>query len=194
MGRRKLTDEERLKAAEKYRSDKLVANRRRRENPEYRAKELAKSRETRRNWSRERRDQANATSKASYKRRSPERIQKQARYMKEYVLQSKYGLSVDGWNELFEKQGRKCACCGAAEPGTLHGWSTDHDHTMEKNVRGILCHLCNIRIGQLGDTLEQVKLTTAMYLTYLEEHSPQTKGYTRNEEITIYRSTRRMRK
>lgn len=65
-------------------------------------------------------------------------------------LKSKYGISAEDYEALWEAQGCACGICGAAESG----WATspwmhvDHDHSTGA-VRGLLCHNCNIMIGTI---------------------------------------------
>lgn len=74
-----------------------------------------------------------------------------------------YGLTVEDYERLVEKQGNRCACCGASEPGRGHvRWCVDHDHATGL-VRGLLCHRCNAGIGLLGDNLESV-MRAVIYL------------------------------
>lgn len=62
----------------------------------------------------------------------------------------KYGLTLEGWAEMFAKQGSCCAGCGSDKPGGVKGWCTDHCHTTGK-VRGILCRGCNVALGNVND-------------------------------------------
>jgi len=56
-----------------------------------------------------------------------------------------YKISLREWNELFMKQGRRCACCKSYDPGGQR-WATDHCHQSGK-VRSILCNPCNSVLG-----------------------------------------------
>lgn len=65
--------------------------------------------------------------------------------------------------KTFEQQGRRCAMCGtdnpAGKPGYPSvrkigdGWCFDHDHTLDPkdpaSWRMVLCHMCNIMLGNL---------------------------------------------
>lgn len=78
-------------------------------------------------------------------------------------LKSKFGITIDQFNELLAKQNHCCAICMSPTPkgrGTFH---VDHCHETGK-IRGILCHDCNTGIGKLGDSLESVKKA----VSYLE--------------------------
>lgn len=61
-------------------------------------------------------------------------------------LRRKYGISRSQFDAIFEAQGRHCALCPATNPGWRNGWCVDHDHTTGE-VRGLLCHDCNTRLG-----------------------------------------------
>lgn len=67
-----------------------------------------------------------------------------------YIILKNYGITVEEYEGVFERQGRKCAICPAVEPGGSKGWHTDHDHETGQ-FRGILCHKCNLMIGLAND-------------------------------------------
>jgi len=75
---------------------------------------------------------------------------------------SKYGITQEQWDALFTFQGNCCANCGSTEPGSKKHWSTDHDHVTGE-VRGILCHPCNIGLGHLRDDID-ILLKAVEYL------------------------------
>lgn len=62
----------------------------------------------------------------------------------------RYGLTVEQYDAIWERQGRRCGICGVTEP-TKKGWVIDHCHDTGI-VRGILCSRCNVGIGMLGDS------------------------------------------
>ena len=73
-----------------------------------------------------------------------------------------YGWTNEQHDALFEAQGRCCAVCKAKEHGG-RGWHTDHDHVTKK-VRGILCHPCNLALGNVKDNVETLR-ALIRYLT-----------------------------
>jgi Recombination endonuclease VII len=83
-----------------------------------------------------------------------------------YSLKSLYGISVDDYKNLLKKQKGRCAICRKtpkqARCRRLH---VDHNHKT-KDVRGLLCQVCNLRVG----TLESFPLVKKA-IAYLKEHN-----------------------
>lgn len=84
----------------------------------------------------------------------------------------KFGITLDEKDALLEEQGG-CAACGATET-TGHGWQTDHDHaccpgpeSCGECIRGILCHPCNLSLGQAKESIERLQ----GLITYLQRHA-----------------------
>ena len=71
-------------------------------------------------------------------------------------IKSRYGLSIEQYNEILDFQNHSCAICKSTEPGGKGTWAVDHDHITD-NVRGILCVNCNTGIGMLKDNKEVVQ-------------------------------------
>jgi hypothetical protein len=86
-------------------------------------------------------------------------------------LMTKYGLSVDDYVEMIDRQGGRCAICGTADPrGRGNRFHVDHDHrccpgsvSCGNCVRGLLCFQCNRRVGD--DRAWHLKA-----VEYLESH------------------------
>jgi predicted nucleic acid-binding Zn ribbon protein len=80
---------------------------------------------------------------------APTRKEKEYRYNL-----TKYNLTLEDYDELFEKQDGKCAICQSPETMVLHGkvkrLAIDHCH-MTGFVRGILCSACNTGLGYFND-------------------------------------------
>lgn len=85
-------------------------------------------------------------------------------------LKRRYGITLEQWTRVFEQQGRKCMACPTTDPGK-HQWATDHDHETGQ-LRGILCHACNLLIGALGDCEAEVFATAERLLKYLRGPRP----------------------
>jgi hypothetical protein len=78
------------------------------------------------------------------------------------ALKRKYGISLEQWDELFEKQDKRCAVCQSDNPRRTSGWALDHNHETGE-VRGILCHPCNVVLGFIRDD-PAVLFALEMYL------------------------------
>lgn len=76
---------------------------------------------------------------------------KRAQHLREY------GLTIDEYNALFEKQHGKCAICGGDGSGSKNDkLYIDHDHNTGR-VRGLLCGRCNFALGHFDDDVERMK-------------------------------------
>lgn len=68
---------------------------------------------------------------------------------KKYQVKTKYGLSMEEVQQLYEAQGHKCAICQYGFDST---YKTQIDHCHETgNVRGLLCINCNWLLGKSQD-------------------------------------------
>lgn len=63
----------------------------------------------------------------------------------------KYGLTIDGYNELLARQNGQCAICGREGHDKCNTrLAVDHCHATKK-VRGLLCGNCNNGLGRFQD-------------------------------------------
>lgn len=76
----------------------------------------------------------------------------------------RYGLTSQQYDDLFWKQGGRCALC-QTNSHNGKGWHIDHCHTTGK-VRGILCNNCNVGLGHFKERIELLKTA----IEYLEKH------------------------
>ncbi len=74
------------------------------------------------------------------------RRDQEPRRLREYFLRSKYGISVEIYEEILASQNGSCAICGGPPSKTFRCFDVDHDHETGK-VRGLLCRPCNIGVG-----------------------------------------------
>jgi hypothetical protein len=81
-------------------------------------------------------------------------------------LRSKYGITIQQRNALFQLQGECCAVCGTKDPpkrfGSSDGWVIDHDHSYERQtglirIRGVLCANCNNLLGFAQDSVDTLQ-------------------------------------
>ena len=81
-----------------------------------------------------------------------------------------YGVTKEGYEQMFEDQDGKCAICKRGESaranltGKVRALAVDHCH-LTGHVRGLLCRTCNLGIGHFDDNLEFLKEA----VKYLEE-------------------------
>ena len=61
-----------------------------------------------------------------------------------------YGLTPEGYDELYKKQGGCCAICKEHQSRLKKRLCVDHHHA-SGDVRGLLCVSCNNAIGLLKD-------------------------------------------
>ncbi len=69
------------------------------------------------------------------------------------TIKRKYGVTKEQYYDLLAKQKGRCAICNRTDAGHENGPDSlriDHCHLTGK-IRGLLCHSCNIGIGNLKD-------------------------------------------
>lgn len=70
------------------------------------------------------------------------------------LLLYRYGITLEEYEEMFERCGGKCQICGkdGLLPDKNHKTTlvVDHDHETDE-VRGLLCNACNTSLGHLND-------------------------------------------
>jgi len=66
-------------------------------------------------------------------------------------LMKRYGITEEQRDRMVEVAGGCCEICGRTDALVV-----DHDHASGA-LRGILCRVCNLAIGNLGDTADSVK-------------------------------------
>lgn len=70
---------------------------------------------------------------------------------RDWYLKTKYNITLEQYDEMFEKQNGNCAICGL--PELMKRLSVDHDHETGE-VRGLLCQSCNGLLGLAKDNQE----------------------------------------
>lgn len=109
----------------------------------------SKRRESKKEYDRKR----YATMLAEGRKPNKDPIKEKKRY-----LMHKYGITIEEYFALLEADNYQCAICGAHESDRKDKKLViDHCHSSGK-VRGILCHKCNLILGNANDlisTLEQ---------------------------------------
>ncbi len=74
-----------------------------------------------------------------------------------YRLKTRYGITPEQYQELFDKQEGKCAVCKRHQDELKSKLVVDHCHST-KEIRALLCGYCNLRVvGKLRkDTIQAV--------------------------------------
>lgn len=97
-----------------------------------------------------------------WRRKNAERINaaRRARYTPEQGRRGnlkRYGITLEQYNDLLVGQGGGCAVCGEVREWrgrvALH---VDHSHVTGE-VRGLLCHACNVSLGALDEDVERIR-------------------------------------
>jgi len=76
-----------------------------------------------------------------------------------------YGISLEEYEKMFEKQNGLCAVCGNTNLRYKKSLSIDHCHKTNM-VRGLLCDDCNLAIGLMNDDIKILKKA----VKYLKEY------------------------
>lgn len=87
---------------------------------------------------------------ASWRKNNPGKDSKQKRI---YSLRTKYGITLQEYNNLFQKQSGCCAICKKHQTDLIKTFHIDHNHKTGE-IRGLLCQQCNHAIGLLKDDSE----------------------------------------
>ena len=93
----------------------------------------------------------NSDPEAKLKRQTREqrRNSKKPLAKKDAELKRLYGIGIEDYLELIDKQNNVCKIC-KKECKTKSRLSVDHDHKTKK-IRGLLCNRCNRAIGMFED-------------------------------------------
>lgn len=124
-------DRQRYNRAWKEKNPEAARESHRKAQLKWREANREKVRERQNKWTRENRDKVNG-------------------YRREAHNRNKYGMSIAEREAMLIMQDGKCAICEATEPGNRGGWVVDHCHE-SGNVRGMLCHHCNLALGNVKD-------------------------------------------
>jgi hypothetical protein len=115
-------------------------------------------------WNKDNKDFAAAKAKIRYNEnkdiwaiKSKQRYEKNPNEHLNSKLKNKYGISLNEYNLMLEKQNYVCKICQHPETkcnqnGKIKRLCVDHCH-ITKHVRGLLCNGCNSAIGFLQENL-----------------------------------------
>lgn len=72
---------------------------------------------------------------------------------KNRALKNAFNLSLEEYNKILQEQDYKCAICGSITPKGKGSFHVDHCHASGM-IRGLLCHYCNVGLGNFRDNIE----------------------------------------
>jgi len=75
-----------------------------------------------------------------------------------------YGIDIETYDKMLADQGGCCKLCNTPACDSYSRLSVDHCHTTG-SVRGLLCHRCNLAIGQFRDDTDLLERA----ISYLKE-------------------------
>ncbi|GAF89887.1 unnamed protein product [marine sediment metagenome] len=82
-------------------------------------------------------------------------------------LRVNFGMTLDDYDQMFEKQDGVCAICNCPETMTYKGVAThlsvDHNH-ITGEIRGLLCRDCNLELGHYETWTVKHELKIKIYL------------------------------
>ena len=98
-------------------------------------------------------------------------VRRRAEYDPEYntnaMMKKNYGITLEEYDAMVEKQDGKCAICETTKPkGNGARFHIDHSHKTGK-VRGLLCSPCNLALGKFKDDIAILQSA----IEYLRDHA-----------------------
>lgn len=97
---------------------------------------------------------------------TPTEVERRKKKARTHRLKTEYNLTTIQWENIFNNQNKRCAICKINVPEGKGKWCVDHCHTTNK-IRGILCHNCNVGLGNLKDNI----LILEAAIKYLKDNS-----------------------
>jgi len=83
-----------------------------------------------------------------WRKNNPKKVKKTK---KNWQLKSDYGITLEQYNEMFQKQQGCCAVCGRHQSELKRALAVDHNHKTGQ-LRKLLCDRCNVGLGFIEDS------------------------------------------
>jgi hypothetical protein len=99
-------------------------------------------------------------------RNKPGIKEQMANTRRKWNRKKKYNFPPDLYDLRLSEQGNTCAICKTNTPGGRGQFHADHDHKTNQ-PRGVLCHNCNVALGNFQDNTEILRAA----IEYLEKYS-----------------------
>ena len=90
-------------------------------------------------------------SSMSWAKNNPDKV---AVHRRKRNLKTKYGISVEEYDQMFKQQNGVCFICSS--PPTHRRLNVDHNHTTGQ-VRKLLCDKCNMALGLLEEDTNRLE-------------------------------------
>lgn len=135
-------------------------------NKQYRIKNKERLKEKYQLWQKENLVKIAKYNREYYKKQMTENYEYYSKSTRNRILKIKYGITLEEYNILFNKQMGCCAIC-LIHQTNQRGFSMAVDHCHKTNkIRGLLCFMCNTAIGKFQDNPEVLRNA----LNYLENN------------------------
>ena len=122
-------------------------------------------RATQKEWCVRNKERLRITRNKYYKRRKRENPKHFQELKTRDRLRSKFGLTLEDYDKLFEQQNGVCKICGGVNKDGRRLF-VDHNHKTGK-IRDLLCFNCNSVIGLVGEDEKRLLLMSL----YLRRHN-----------------------
>jgi hypothetical protein len=96
----------------------------------------------------------------------PENKIRATKTRRSWARKTKYNFPQELYDERLDNQGGVCAICSTDSPGGRGQFHADHDHQTNQ-PRGVLCHNCNVALGNFKDSPELLQKA----IVYLSKYS-----------------------
>jgi hypothetical protein len=119
------------------------------------------------------RSKCNARAKAWYlknaayaKQKMADRRKRFPQKIKDEKLRAAFGIGMEQYERIAKAQKYRCAICTRHQDHQTKNLAVDHDHQSGK-IRGLLCHNCNVGLGNFKDSTVNLKSA----IRYLNEYT-----------------------